>query len=152
MRGTYSWLICPQEIKMQKRETNDSNWPTILCIDDEPSVVDSIARQLHKYAVHVKKALNGMQGIWMASTENADLVITDLQMPFANGIEVTEVMQQVPVIAVTGVQDPEVEAKLIKAGAVAVLFKPIDSNHLVTEIKKLIPLQLKSTKLQTSHE
>lgn len=125
---------------MSNPDANCTDRPTILCIDDQPKIVDSIARHLSLYNVNVKKALHGMQGIWIANTEPVDLVVTDLKMPFADGIEVIEVIGHVPVIAVTGVNEPQVKKQLLDAGAAAVLFKPVDTPRLLEEIGKFISL------------
>ena len=126
---------------MHERNQRNAVQPTILCVDDEPEVVDALARQLYPFNVCVKKALNGMQGIWMACTEDVDLVVTDLMMPFANGIELVDVLGDIPVIALTGVRDPATRRQLLDAGAVAVLFKPFNSDQLIAEIEKLLPLE-----------
>ena len=125
------------------RNNESQTTPTILCVDDQPEVIDSITRLLHKYRVKVKSAYHGMQGIWYGFTDHPDLIITDFKMPFANGAELVQIMNHVPVIAITGVRDTEVETALRAAGARAVLNKPFDFDALLAEIGRWIPLELK---------
>lgn len=128
-------------MKFKERPIDRFFRPTILCVDDEPEIIDAIARNLRPYAVNVNKALHGMQGIWRAHTEKTDLIISDLKMPFANGVELIEVLRHIPVIAITGVKDQNAHQRLLDAGAATVLPKPVNFARLLDEIKRFIPLQ-----------
>jgi CheY-like chemotaxis protein len=68
-----------------------------------------------------------------------DLVISDYQMPILNGLTVARMIKQVspttPVIILTAVRDPELEASLEQLYVQAVLHKPIDGPTLATAIR-----------------
>ena len=130
----------------EKNESSTSaeSTPTILCVDDQPEFVDALSRQLHKYQVKICPAYHGLQGIWLGLTEKPDLIITDFKMPFADGSELTQVMQHVPVIAITGMLDREVKDALLAAGARSVFTKPYDVRDLVREIARWIPMKSKA--------
>lgn len=126
---------------MLQFDENQTTTPTILCVDDEPKVVDSLARVLSSFDVNIKKALHGMQGIWMAQVEKPDLIITDLQMPLADGQDLVEVARDVPIIVITGAKEPGTKRRLLDAGADAVLFKPVDTHRLLATIQKFVSLK-----------
>ena len=119
----------------------ESSYPMILCIDDEPNVVDSLGRLFHRYKVRVTKALHGMQGIWLSQVAKPDLVLTDLKMPMCDGHELLEVVDQVPVVIVTGHRDDKMRQQLLDAGAADVLYKPVDREQLFEVIQKYISLE-----------
>lgn len=120
----------------------ESSFPRILCVDDDPFVVDAIGRQLHWYKVRVTKALHGMQGIWFSQLTKPDLIITDLKMPLCSGKELLEVVNKIaPVIFITGVRDENTRNELLAAGAAEVLFKPVDSRDLVEIIQRFVRLE-----------
>ena len=55
--------------------------PTVLCIDDDPHVSEVIQDRLEAYEVRLLRAFFGTQGIWMAVTQDPDVIICDLRMP-----------------------------------------------------------------------
>ena len=123
------------------------NGYTILCVDDEPKVVDAIARHLRRFDVRVLQALHGLQGISLALKEKPDLIITDICMPLANGedlidcISTNQSLAGIPIIALTGVQDSGITKRLTELGASSVVFKPYDVELLIEEIGKWIPMK-----------
>ena len=113
----------------------------ILCIDDDPCVVDALGRLFHRYKVRVTKALHGMQGIWLSQVAKPALIITDLKMPICDGHELVEVIDHVPVVVVTGYHDDHERRRLIAAGAAAVLYKPVSQEELFEAIQKYVELE-----------
>ncbi len=119
---------------------------TVLCVDDDPCVADSTRRHLRKYNVEVLVALNGLQGMSIAMSAKPDLIITDVRMPLADGsdlidcISSNQLLGHIPIIALTGAQEPNLKKNLEKLGAAAVLFKPIKPEALVKELQKFVPI------------
>jgi CheY-like chemotaxis protein len=60
---------------------------SILLVDDEPSVLDTVRLMLERTGFAVSTANSGMEAIRMLRRETVDLVITDLLMPEMDGIE-----------------------------------------------------------------
>ena len=119
----------------------ESTYPMILCVDDEPAIVDALERQLHWYKVRVTKALHGMQGVWLSQVAKPDLVITDLKMPLYDGKDLLEVVDRVPVIFLTGIRDAGTREALLDAGAAAVLYKPMNCKQLIEKVGEFIHLE-----------
>lgn len=98
-------------------------WPTILCIDDDPQIPETIALRLNQYEVNVISACHGMHGFWLAMTNRPELIVTDVNMPQGAGDHVVDCLRQnsdthdIPVIVLTGQRDAQLEFRLRHAGA-----------------------------------
>jgi len=70
-----------------------------------------------------------------------DLVLMDLHMPHANGVEVTMVIRdhpaftQLPIVFLSGESDPDSQLEAINAGGDEFLFKPIRPKHLIAAVE-----------------
>ncbi len=123
-----------------------ASWPRILYVDDDPNIVASIERHLHRYRVSLTCAYHGMQGIWLAATEKPDLIITDLAMPMASGEELIECLAShpathgTPIIVLTGNQSARLTASLRQNGVVSVLHKPLNALELIDTAGRHVPL------------
>jgi len=79
----------------------------ILCIEDEPEMIDLIRLILGRKGFEVSGASGGEDGIYKVRHEKPDLVLLDLMMPFVDGWEVYQQMKadeatrDIPVIVVT---------------------------------------------------
>jgi two-component system, OmpR family, response regulator VicR len=79
----------------------------ILCIEDEPEMIDLIRLILGRKGFDVSGAAGGQDGIFKVRKEKPDLVLLDLMMPFMDGWEVYQQMKadettkNIPVIVVT---------------------------------------------------
>lgn len=128
------------------RHPNDA-WPTILCIDDDPQIAESIALRLNQYEVNVISACHGMHGFWLAMTNRPALVLTDINMPQGAGDYVVDCLRQnsdtqnIPIIVLTGRRDPQLEHQMRHAGADEYLIKPIRFDLLRDAIAKHLPLR-----------
>lgn len=67
---------------------------TILCVDDEESIVDSLKRALRLDGYNVLTALSGAEGLKILEKENADLVISDQRMPNMSGYEFLKIVRE----------------------------------------------------------
>ena len=79
----------------------------ILCIEDEPEMIDLIRLILNRRGFEVKGANGGIEGLEMVRQDPPDLVLLDLMMPDMDGWEVYQQMKadektrDIPVIVVT---------------------------------------------------
>ena len=79
----------------------------ILCIEDEPEMIDLIRLILSRKGFEVSGASGGQEGIYKIRNEKPDLILLDLMMPFMDGWEVYQQMKadeatkNIPVIVVT---------------------------------------------------
>ena len=83
------------------------NTRRILCIEDEPEMIDLIRLILSRKGFEVSGASGGQEGIYKIRSEKPDLILLDLMMPFMDGWEVYQQMKadeatkNIPVIVVT---------------------------------------------------
>lgn len=110
-----------------------------LVADDDPEMRDLVASLLRREGFLVREATNGAELLSLATDgPQAHLVITDLQMPGINGLEVLSRMQKehprVPVILMTAFANARVREQALQGGAVAVLAKPFS----IVELDKLV--------------
>ncbi|HBZ53971.1 MAG TPA: hypothetical protein DEO88_01085 [Syntrophobacteraceae bacterium] len=102
---------------------------TILIIDDEKAVLESLAAYLDDCGYRTLTARNGREGLEIFARQGADLVLVDLRMPDVDGIEVLTQVKAVspatPTIVVSGTGVIEDAVSALHQGAWDFLLKPI---------------------------
>ncbi|HHL2365285.1 TPA: two-component system response regulator RssB [Pseudomonas aeruginosa] len=104
---------------------------TLLIIDDDEVVRESLAAYLEDSNFKVLQALNGLQGLQIFESEQPDLVICDLRMPQIDGLElirrIRQTASETPIIVLSGagVMSDAVEEAL-RLGAADYLIKPLE--------------------------
>ncbi len=113
----------------------------ILIIEDDPFSLELYAILLEAAGYTVLPAPNGEQGLAVARREQPDLVICDVILPAMGGYEVVRafkanpVLRQVPVIAVTALDDRGDCERLLAAGFDGYIAKPIEAQVFVEQIE-----------------
>ena len=119
----------------------------ILVVDDNAYIRDVLCRLLELKCFKVVTAEDGRAGIEVTEAENPDLIITDIQMPRLDGVEMIKALRnqsrfsKVPILAITA-YGHWAEARAIEAGADRAMVKPIEPDLLIELIEQL---------LETSH-
>jgi len=112
---------------------------TILVIDDEKSIRNSLKDILEYEDHHVSIAENGIEGINMVKTNSFDVIFCDIKMPEIDGIEVLkkikDISYQTPVIMISGHGNIDTAVESIKLGAFDFIEKPLDLNRVLITIK-----------------
>jgi two-component system nitrogen regulation response regulator GlnG len=114
--------------------------PTLLVIDDEESLRYSFQYVFEEDDVHVLTAATAAEGLAAFHEQDPDVVVLDLQLPDASGLEVFKEIQALdakrPVIFITahGTTDTAIEA--MKGGAFDYLVKPVDLGRLTQIIAR----------------
>lgn len=75
----------------------------ILVVDDEAHITHVVALKLTNAGYRVLTAGDGEEAFEVATAERPDLVITDLQMPYMSGLELSKKMRRTPELASTPV-------------------------------------------------
>jgi len=134
-------------MKIQACRSQNAAWPTILCIDDDPQISETIGLRLNQYDVNVISACHGMHGFWLAMTNRPELVITDVNMPQGAGDYVVGCLRrnsdthEIPIIVLTGQRDSQLEIRMRHCGADEYFIKPVYFDKLRDAILKYIPLK-----------
>jgi two-component system chemotaxis response regulator CheY len=116
----------------------------VLTVDDSASVRQMVSFTLRNAGYEVSEAGDGRQGLDRARAGKYDLVITDLNMPEMDGIEMIAGMRKLPAYAFTPIlmltteSQPEKKDAGRKAGATGWIVKPFRAEQLVAVVQKLI--------------
>lgn len=119
--------------------TDVAERPTVLCVDDETSILASLKRALRKQPYDVVTANSGAEALEVLESRTVDLIISDMRMPSMSGAELlTQVYQQWPDtirILLTGYADMESTVAAINGGQIfRYLNKPWNNDELVVAI------------------
>lgn len=113
----------------------------ILCVEDNPQNMRLVRKYLGGTDYIFLEAEDGMSGLQMASEENPDLILMDINLPDMSGIEVTQRikaqvhLKHIPILALTANTIHGNEGKYLEAGFDGFIGKPIDSTSLLEKIE-----------------
>lgn len=114
--------------------------PTILIVDDEPFNVDYLEQELEESDYNIVTASNGREALDRVRGEKPDLILLDIMMPVMDGFAVLgelkadPLLQNIPVIVISAVNDLESVVKGIQLGAEDYLPKPFEPTLLHARI------------------
>ncbi len=113
----------------------------ILIVDDDESVRSSL-RFLLEPTYEVIEAIDGLSAVNALTEWNVHLILSDYNMPFADGADLmqtmTELNVQVPVVWLSGAEEKELKAKAWRLGVFECLQKPFSPAHLLETVQKAI--------------
>ncbi|MFK7891533.1 MAG: HD domain-containing phosphohydrolase [Granulosicoccus sp.] len=118
---------------------NQANRPTVLCVDDEQSILASLKRALRKQPFTLLIANSGQEALEILSKSPVDLVVSDMRMPGMNGAEllakVHSTWPDTVRMLLTGYSDMESTVSAINEGRIfRYLNKPWNNEDLVVSI------------------
>ena len=115
---------------------------TILCVDDDPTVLNLLCRVLERSGHEVLSASSGAAALSVLSAKSVDLVVCDHSMPGMTGTELLGAMAAegyaVPLVMLTGQSSIEQVVTAMRAGAVEYLTKPFEREQLELSISKAL--------------
>lgn len=115
--------------------------PRILVVDDEPVVVEVVARYLAREGFSVSSAANGADAIAAFEREKPHLVVLDLMLPQIGGMEVCRLIRRtadVPIIMLTARGDEMDRIAGFEVGADDYLAKPFSPRELVARVRAVL--------------
>jgi len=117
-------------------------FPSILIVDDEPSILQSLSGLLSDEGFEVMTASNGYEALKIIDAESPDLVLLDIWMPGIDGIEtLKEIKKENPfiqVIIITGHGTIETAVKATKLGAFDFIEKPLSIDKVIVTINNAL--------------
>lgn len=126
---------------------------TILIIEDEQNISDILTFSLGKEGYKTIAALDGIQGLEMALSENPDLILLDVMLPGMDGFEVCKKVRetsQVPIIMLTAREDEVDKVLGLELGADDYITKPYSMRELTARVKA--NLRRSSVQIQPENE
>jgi CheY-like chemotaxis protein len=118
--------------------------PKILLVEDNEMNRDMLSRRLARNGFEVVIAVDGGEGVAMASSEGPDLILMDMSLPVLDGWEATRrvkanpATQAIPVIALTAHAMAEDKDKSLAAGCDDFDTKPVELPRLLAKIQALL--------------
>ena len=128
----------------------------ILMVDDEVSCLCLLENVLQRLRFpHVRKLTDPTRIIEVFDAYQPDLVITDIEMPVMDGIELVERLRShlpreacLPILVLTGSSNPQHKRRALAAGATDMLAKPFDSAELQMRIRNLLEMRFQRLEIQ----
>lgn len=117
----------------------------ILCVEDEPELLDDLATELIDHGFAAEKAPDGRQALDLLAAGGFDLVICDMRLPGMSGLDVmvehsarTEAQGRPPFIFLTAYADETTRREALAGGAADFIVKPVDYRHLLDRVGQLL--------------
>lgn len=118
----------------------------VLVVDDEPDLRELLVDALSEPDVEVCTAASGAEAIELAVRQPVDLVVADLMLGDADGVEVVGQLRtacgvDVPVVVITGRGDTRALAEASRVRPVEMMTKPLDIDHLRRTVRRELSRQ-----------
>ena len=115
----------------------------ILVVEDEKMLLKTIQFRLKKEGYEIITAENGREAINILKTEVPDLIISDIMMPFINGLELVKHVKEncsdkIPVILLTTLRQEQNVMKAFELGADEFMTKPFSPSELVVRVRRVL--------------
>ena len=117
---------------------------TILTVDDSASLRQMVSFVLRGAGYEVTEAVDGLDALSKLNGRDLDLVLSDINMPRMDGIELTRKLRAmpqykfVPIVLLTTESHPEKKQEGKAAGATAWIVKPFNPDQLLAVVKKVV--------------
>ena len=119
----------------------------ILYVEDNEDNVYMLSRRLKRKGFDIVIAVDGEQGVEMASTEKPDLILMDLSLPKMDGwtatkhIKSNDELKSIPIIALSAHAMEEHKQRALDSGCNDYDTKPVDINRLLSKISEQLGIE-----------
>lgn len=121
----------------------------IAIVDDDESVRKALKRLLRAANLDADAFASGREFLDSLAAQLPDCIVLDLHMPGMNGLDIQQQLarggRQMPIVVITGHDEPLARAQCLSAGAAAYLRKPIDDEALLDAIHQAAGVARSST-------
>lgn len=118
---------------------------TVLIVDDEPDMLENVARILRRGAYGCLIAGSGRDALALVARDRPDLILTDLRMPGMDGLALLRAVKQLspltPVVIFTAYASEAIGQEALGAGAAAFLAKPFSGAELLQAVRESLEHQ-----------
>ena len=115
----------------------------ILIVEDEIRLAQLLKEAIYNSFFSIVIAKDGNEGLKKFKTFKPDIIITDIMMPFCDGLEMTqkikELDENIPIIVLSAHSDKEKLLKAIDLGINKYFIKPFDPEEVIEHINKIAP-------------
>lgn len=119
---------------------------TILVIDDDSDLLQSVSIRLRKIGYEVLNAADGVQGALLAGLHRPALIILDIGLPGISGHLVAKHLKntgetyQIPILMLTGESSLDDHECAFNIGVESYFVKPYEASELMSAVHNLAPL------------
>jgi DNA-binding response OmpR family regulator len=115
----------------------------ILIVEDEIRLAQLLKEAIYNSFFSIVIAKDGNEGLKKFKTFKPDIIITDIMMPFCDGLEMTqkikELDENIPIIVLSAHSEKEKLLKAIDLGISKYFIKPFDPEEVIEHINKIAP-------------
>src|ERR1043166_2770438 len=119
--------------------------PRILVVEDSPTQAEALRFLLEDSGFTVETASQGREALDVLGRSIADVVVTDLEMPLMNGLELVEAVREqfpsVPVVLVTAHGSETIASTALRKGAASYVPKSALEQDLVPTLENLLSVR-----------
>jgi DNA-binding response OmpR family regulator len=114
---------------------------TVLIVEDDPVMRDSLVALLEANGLHCLTASDGEGALVTCALATPGLILLDVRMPGMDGIETCQHLKahpawaEIPIIVLTGAAEPETELRMREAGSILYVTKPFSPGRLLTAVR-----------------
>ena len=116
---------------------------SVLVVDDEPIMRRLLQAWFEQLGATVQEAKDGRVGLELVASFRPHVVLCDLAMPLFDGYDFIRGLRedlklQTPVIAVTGIADPDALLRTAEAGFASFLLKPVTLEQVAAQVRRVL--------------
>jgi len=137
-------VTAPSTIARASLDHSSSAGQRLLLVEDNEDNRTIYSTVLRYLGYEVIEAVDGLQAVALARSEQPDLILMDISIPGMDGWEATRVLrqdpatQEIPIIALTAHALPDDRKRAAEVGFTSYLAKPIEPNAVVAEVRRLL--------------
>ena len=120
---------------------NTAATSTVLVVDDDQRLLDLMVDILQAEGLTCRTARDGAEALQACAAARPDLIVLDIRMPVLDGLETCRRLKanpawaSIPVIVLTGVDEPAPVVQMLDAGSLMSLAKPFTPERLVAAVR-----------------
>jgi FixJ family two-component response regulator len=116
--------------------------PVVCIVDDDPSVRRALRRLLKSAGLRARTFASAGEFLGAGGASVCDCLILDVRMPGIDGLQLQAHLaasgSSVPILFISGHDDPEAAAQALAAGAAEFFDKPVDDEALLGAIRRVV--------------
>src|SRR5262249_52781530 len=133
--------------RLNRRPSRNASVPTLLVIDDEPSILHAFRRAFRDPSLTLLTASTAAEGLDLLVRNRPDVALLDIHLPDQSGLDafrrIKEIDARIPVVFITGHGTTETAIEAMKLGAYDYLLKPLD----LVPLRELVTRALEISRL-----
>ena len=136
---------CEQRFRFTKAGSAMTPVPLVLIVEDHDDTREMLQLLLSIFGCRAIAARDGEEAMSLAENKRPDLILMDMTLPRLDGLSLTRIIRahptlnQVPIVAMTGLVTTKFHNEALSAGCNDYLDKPIDFDRLEELVKALTP-------------